>query len=108
MCCAGLMLLLLTIGCSQSTRTRFENLAITNQVTIPCRLKQVSTLEISIKGEVRGTGIVHVPFYFSNVVSGKISTNLSRDWYERSCTLKYEPIGSTTGWLKFKVVFDRF
>jgi hypothetical protein len=51
----------------------------------------------TVSGHVEGTGMLYIPYVFSNSVSGSFSTNGAGDYYNTNLTVIYIPQGAAHG-----------
>ena len=97
LCIAALIIVPVTLFRMRYCRTvvvRDLSMASTQTVSVAFHPHNVRW---KISGHVQGTGIVFVPYVFSNSVSGSFSTNGAGDYYDTNVSVIFIPQGQATG-----------
>lgn len=74
--------------------------------------KHVWSMHLKITGELNGKAKIYMGYtnsdkssYQFEIPAGKINMEKHTDWYEKECTLTYEPIDCTQGNIKIECEF---
>jgi hypothetical protein len=104
--CILLYLIAATAGCERSGALMVGDVTKPQSFAVKARSNNPTGITVEVKGRIDGTAKVYIHEHAKLALNGTVDSGLYHDWFEKDCTIHFEPGSAKSGSLEISYVFE--